>query len=100
MSLFDYIKQIQSQASTDNFIISTNREVPEVVKEILIVRQLESRANEVFTVSHKLLDDLQGSEDLNIIVTEMIKDMKQQHNELFESWCTEIIGYIKDQSLR
>uniref|UniRef100_A0A6P7FU93 Cytoplasmic dynein 2 heavy chain 1 n=1 Tax=Diabrotica virgifera virgifera TaxID=50390 RepID=A0A6P7FU93_DIAVI len=99
VALYDYLKQIQSQTASENFIIATRYDTPEVVKDIIMIRQLESKANEVNKVSQKLLKDLQGYDDLREMITELIKDLKQQHNELFESWSSEIMGYIKNNAL-
>ncbi|XP_074038391.1 dynein cytoplasmic heavy chain beethoven [Leptinotarsa decemlineata] len=99
VSLYDYVKQIQSQAASENPVVSTRYDTPEVVKEITVIRQLEGRANEILKVAQKLLGDLQGYQDLNQVVTELAKDLKQQHNELFEAWSSEIIGSISDNSL-
>lgn len=98
-STYDYIKQIQSQSTSEN-TISTKHGTPEVVKEIIMIRQLEAKANEIKNVSQKLLDDLQGFQNLNRIVIELTKELKDQHNELFEAWSSEVISSINDNTLR
>ncbi|KAG5867051.1 hypothetical protein JTB14_004845 [Gonioctena quinquepunctata] len=99
ISLYDYVKQIQSQAASENPAVSTRYDTPQVVREITIIRQLEARANEIQKVARKLLGDLQGFEDLNQVVGELAKDLKQQHNELFEAWSTEVVGFVNDNTL-
>lgn len=51
-------------------------------------------------ISEKLLNDLSGNSELNQKVTQLLKDIKQQHNELFDSWTSEITAKIKNKSLR
>lgn len=65
-----------------------------------MIRQLEAKANEIKNVSQKLLDDLQGFQNLNRIVIELTKELKDQHNELFEAWSSEVISSINDNTLR
>lgn len=98
-SMYDYIKQIQSQSTSEN-TVTTKHGAPEVVKDIIMIRQLEAKANEIKNVSQKLLEDLQGFQNLNQIVLGLIKELKDQHNELFEAWSSEIISYINDNTLR
>lgn len=99
-SLFDYVKQLQAQESGENVVVSARHGMPEVVKEIAHVRQLEARAAEVADVAGKLLDDLQGYEKLSQVVLELVKDLKHQHNELFESWSRDVVSYIRSNTLR
>lgn len=56
--------------------------------------------NEVKKISDILLNDLKGYVDLNAKVTDLAKDLKQQHQELFDSWTSEITDKIKDSTLR
>ncbi|XP_018579489.1 cytoplasmic dynein 2 heavy chain 1 [Anoplophora glabripennis] len=97
-SMYDYIKQIQTQSTSEN-TISTRHGTPEVIKDIIMIRQLEAKASEIKNVSQKLLEDLQGFQNLNQIVLELIKELKDQHNELFEAWSSEIISFINDNTL-
>ncbi|CAH1183888.1 unnamed protein product, partial [Phaedon cochleariae] len=99
VSLYDYVKQIQTQSASENLQVPTKLDAPQVVREISLVRQLEGRANEVRRVSEKLLSDLQNYGDLSEVVEEMARELKQQHESLFEAWCSEIIGYINDNTL-
>ncbi|KAK9747136.1 Dynein heavy chain, N-terminal region 1 [Popillia japonica] len=62
-------------------------------------KQIESRANEVLKIAKKLLDDLQNYDDLLHTVTELVNNSKQQHNELFESWCSDVAAQIKNKTL-
>ncbi|CAH2008775.1 unnamed protein product [Acanthoscelides obtectus] len=97
--LFDYIKQIQSETISESPVINTRYDIPQIVKEITQVRQLESRAKEVQNVANKLLSDLQSYEDLMPLANETMKDLKQQHNELFETWASDVIEHIKANRL-
>lgn len=51
-------------------------------------------------ISDLLLNDLKGYADLNGKVTDLLKDLKQQHQELFDSWTGEVLDKIKDSTLR
>lgn len=48
----------------------------------------------------KLLSDLPGYEDLQVVVTDLLKDLKHQHSELFDSWTRELTMQINNKSLR
>ena len=63
---------------------------------MIIAKQLEAKANKVLQTSQKLLEDLKGFESLQQMVTELLKDLKQQHAELFDSWTSEISSLIKE----
>lgn len=48
----------------------------------------------------KLLNDLPGYEDLQVVVVDLLKDLKNQHSELFDSWTRELTVQINNKSLR
>ncbi|RZC33069.1 cytoplasmic dynein 2 heavy chain 1 [Asbolus verrucosus] len=97
-SLYDYVRHLQSQNTSEN-TLNTKYDTPQVVAEVIMTKQLEAKANEVLKTSQKLLEDLNGYENLKQMVTELLKDLKQQHTELFESWTSEISSLIKDGTL-
>ncbi|CAG9863949.1 unnamed protein product [Phyllotreta striolata] len=99
-SIHDYLKSIQSEATSENHAINMRYDIPEVVKDIIQLRQLESKVNEVHKVALKILQDLQGYEDLNRRILEISKDLKRQHHELFDSWCADVLIYIKNNTLK
>ncbi|XP_044749353.1 cytoplasmic dynein 2 heavy chain 1 [Coccinella septempunctata] len=97
-SLHDYVRQLQTQTSADmNYLSYT--ETPMIVKELMMTRQLESRAKEVLTTSERLLNDLQEYENLHSTVVELMRELKKQHMELFDSWTSEITRRINDNTL-
>lgn len=98
-ALQDYVKQLQTQTSADMNYLGQS-ETPMIVKELMMTRQLESRAREVQTTSEKLLDDLEEFDNLNSTVVELLKELKKQHMELFDSWTSEITRRINDNTLR
>lgn len=98
--LNDYTKQLSNQLLEENQALSTKYDTPQIVNEITAIRQLESKVVDVQKIVEKLLDDLQGSEELKNTIVELLKSVKQQHTELFESWTSEITAKIKDNSLR
>ncbi|XP_015834463.1 cytoplasmic dynein 2 heavy chain 1 [Tribolium castaneum] len=93
-SLYDYVRHLQSQNTSENHL-NVKYDTPQVVAEVIMTKQLEAKANEVLQTSEKLLQDLNGYENLKQIVSELLKDLKQQHTELFESWTREITSLIK-----
>ncbi|XP_017783105.1 PREDICTED: cytoplasmic dynein 2 heavy chain 1 [Nicrophorus vespilloides] len=96
--LQDYIKNL-SMKMTETPLLSTKYETPQVVAEIIGTRQLESKANHILTITNNLLDDLYGFEELKQYTSDLIRDLKAQNNELFESWTSEIVAQIRDKSL-
>lgn len=98
-NLFDYVKHIQSQINSDN-ITNDRFNTPQIVKDINHARLMENNVAEIQEVAENLLDDLPNYENLKQILGELSKELKQQLVELFESWSSEIISYIKDNSLR
>lgn len=98
-SLYEYLRQLQSKSNSEQFYNLAGSETSQTVKEMMQVKQLENRIKEVDKVSKKILDDLQGYENINQQVTEMLQDLKVQQNDLFQSWVGEIITLIKDKTL-
>jgi hypothetical protein len=97
-SLYDYVRHLQSQNISEN-TLNVRYATPQVVAEVIMTKQLEAKATEVLQTSQKLLEDLNGYESLKQMVTELLKDLKQQHTELFESWTREISSLIKEDIL-
>lgn len=97
-SLYDYVRHLQSQNTTEN-TLNVKNDTPQIVAEVIVTKQLEAKANEVLQTSEKLLHDLNGYENLKQIVSELLKDLKQQHNELFDSWTREVSSLIKKDIL-
>lgn len=50
--------------------------------------------------SEKLLNDLAGYDELHFAITELMKDLKHQHSELFDSWTRELSTQINNKKLR
>ncbi|KAJ3658119.1 hypothetical protein Zmor_009877 [Zophobas morio] len=94
-SLYDYVRHLQSQSSSENTLY-TRYDTPQVVADVIIAKQLEAKDNEVLQTSQKLLEDLKGFESLQQMVTELLKDLKQQNAEVFDSWTSEISSLIKE----
>lgn len=92
-SLNDYLQQLRNE-------IVSKYEVPEIVQEIMSVRQLEAKATDMQNIAEKLLNDLHGYEQFIQKVSEFLKDLKQQHGDLFDSWTAEITSQIESNKLR
>lgn len=58
------------------------------------------QVNEVDKIAQQLLSDLKGYADLGAKIAELLKDLKQQHQELFDSWTSEVMEKISDSTLR
>ncbi|KAK5644080.1 hypothetical protein RI129_007925 [Pyrocoelia pectoralis] len=97
--LKEYLAQLSAQLTADSADSTSKYDTPEVVSEIMKVKQLETKAIEAKTISDKILDDLPGYEDLNQILTQLLKDIKQHHTELFDSWTSEVSQRIKNKTL-
>lgn len=64
------------------------------------IRQLEQRTSDVQKISTKLLNDLPNYENLESILKELVDDLKNQNNNMFESWCNGVVTSIKNEKLR
>lgn len=99
-SLNDYLQLLQNEASSGNAINIPKYEVPHIVQEITAVRQLETKATDMQAVAEKLLNDLQGYDHFMQKISEFLKEIKQQHSDLFDSWTVEITSQIETNKLR
>lgn len=98
-TLYDYVKQLQTTTGQET-AFNTKYETPQIVSEIIMIRQLEAQGGEIQKTSQKILNDLPGYENLKQTVDELLKDLKVQNNELFDSWVREISNLIKDDVLK
>lgn len=100
VALHEYIKQLQSQSAAEVITNPMSQKDSETIKEIMKIRQLEQKAEDVRKISTKLLNDLPNYENFEFMLKEIIDDFKYQNNELFESWCNTILVSIKNNTLR
>lgn len=49
---------------------------------------------------NKLLNDLNGYEDSQVLITDLLKDLKHHHSELLDSWTRQLTLQINNKSLR
>lgn len=99
-ALREYVKTLTMKSIEAPTLFPTRFDTPQFICEISSVRQVETKANEVLRIAKKLLDDLQNYEELLHSATELLNNTKQQHNELFDSWCSDVILQIKNKTLR
>lgn len=99
-SLSEYGTQIQSQSNLETSKIVTRQETSETIKEILFIRQLEGKANEVVFVLDKLLNDLDGYQSIKDFIQGVVNDLKSQHSELFNGWSSDVVAHINSSKLR
>ncbi|KAK4887690.1 hypothetical protein RN001_003961 [Aquatica leii] len=97
--LKDHLNQLHDQLSAEVSSGLIKYDTPEVINEILKVKQLESKASEVKNISEKILNDLEGFDELTLVIMQLLKDIKQQHTELFDSWVNGVMLKIKDKTL-
>ncbi|CAG9772440.1 unnamed protein product [Ceutorhynchus assimilis] len=98
-SLNEYVAQIQSQSNLETSKIITRQETSETIKELIFIRQLEAKANEVLFVLEKLLQDLDGYNGVKEFVLGVVTDLKAQHSELFDAWSSDVVADIKNNKL-
>ncbi|KAK9876588.1 hypothetical protein WA026_013968 [Henosepilachna vigintioctopunctata] len=98
-ALYDYVTQLKTQTSADVTYYAARADTPMIIKELMLTRQLESRAKEVQVAATQFLNDLPDFENLSSMVAELLKDLKKQHTELFDSWTSEISSRINNNSL-
>ncbi|XP_076274081.1 dynein cytoplasmic heavy chain beethoven isoform X2 [Rhynchophorus ferrugineus] len=98
-SLHDYVSQIQSQINSGSSGISSKQDTSDIVREVIYLRQLDARVDEVISVIKTLLDDLEGFTAIFDYTTGVSNDIKTQTMELFESWCSDAVTDINGRSL-
>lgn len=98
--LNDYLQQLQNEASSGNVTNIPKYEVSQIVQEITAVRQLETKGTDMEGIAEKLLNDLQGYDQFIQKISEFLKEIKQQHGDLFDSWTVEITSQIESNKLR
>lgn len=100
IALGEYIKQLHSQSTQEIITIPICQEASETIKELMKMRLMEKRIEDVQEISTKLLDDLSNYENFAYLIKETATDLKHQNTELFESWCNSVIISIKNEALR
>lgn len=96
-SLNDYLQVLQNGSSSDNI---PNYEVSPIVEEIIAAQQLEAKVMDMKHLAEELLNDLHGYEEFKQKVSGFLKEIKQQHSDLFDSWTAEITAQIENNKLR
>lgn len=99
-ALQDYMKELQSQSTQELITIPVCQETSDVIKEIMRIRLMQQRTDDVQKIASKLLDDLPNYENFEFVLKETINDLRHQNTELFESWCNSVIMAIKNETLR
>lgn len=98
--LKEYLRELQSHSIPEIVAVPMCQELSEVIKEIMKIRQLEKRAEDVQKTTTKLLDDLSNYENFEYTLKELINDLKHQNGKLFENWCDDVLVSIKNGRLR
>lgn len=100
IALNEYIGELQSQSVPDVITVPRSQQNTEFINELMKIRQLEQRTADVRKISTKLLDDLPNYDNLESMLKELIDDLKNQNNKLFESWSNGITTSIRNEKLR
>ncbi|XP_060532310.1 cytoplasmic dynein 2 heavy chain 1 isoform X2 [Cylas formicarius] len=98
-NLQEYIRQIQSQSHSERSQLVTRQETTSIIKDIILIRQLKSKANEVYAVGEQILSELPDYAKVRDMLDEVVHDLKQQQNELFDSWSTRVTCDINNETL-
>lgn len=96
----EYFKALQTHSIPEIIAVPMCQQLSEVIKEIMKIRQLEKRAEDVQKTASKLLDDLSNYENFEYMLKELIDDLKHQNGKLFENWCDDVLISIKNGKLR
>lgn len=99
-SLNEYLQLLENKIALGNTSNIPKYEVPPIVQEIIAVRQIEAKVTDMRNIAEKILDDLHGYEQFMQKSSEFLKDIKQQHSDLFDSWTTDITSQIESNKLR
>lgn len=57
------------------------------------------QGNEIQRICENLLNDLQGHDEIVQANNEFLKDVKQQHTDLFDSWTSDVTAQIRSKKL-
>ncbi|XP_063237932.1 cytoplasmic dynein 2 heavy chain 1 [Bacillus rossius redtenbacheri] len=74
-------------------------DMPEIIGTIYWVRQLECQVADIESTSSKLLDDLPGHKELQVVAGDLLRDLKEFHSDQFDSWTREIGMAIHNKKL-
>ncbi|KAK7489861.1 hypothetical protein BaRGS_00018883, partial [Batillaria attramentaria] len=76
--------------------VPKGKNLPEVVNNIVYVRQLEAKIDETLVIAEALLGDLSGFEKFRKDTTELKDELQNWRREQFDEWSREIQALIDD----
>ncbi|XP_033632471.1 cytoplasmic dynein 2 heavy chain 1-like isoform X2 [Asterias rubens] len=74
----------------------TGKNLPEVVNNIVWVRQLEAKVEETSSVAEALLNDLSGFNHFRRSAADLVDELRNWRQDQFDSWSREIQADIED----
>lgn len=97
--LEDYLKSMKSDfrvKSQDSSQLPKGKNLPEVVNNIVWVRQLASKVKELLKASTELLSSLQKFENFKHIAQKLLENMRIYEDDQFQGWCEEMKSSLND----
>ncbi|XP_018422828.1 PREDICTED: cytoplasmic dynein 2 heavy chain 1 [Nanorana parkeri] len=101
--LLDYIKDIQSDFETrchgspgESSGPLSGKNLPEVVNNIVWVRQLQLKVEDSMKIAEALLSDLSGYQSFHRKAAELLEQFKEYEQEQFSDWSREIQAGLSD----
>ncbi|XP_068122972.1 cytoplasmic dynein 2 heavy chain 1 isoform X2 [Hyperolius riggenbachi] len=101
--LLDYIKDIQTDFESrchgspgDSSGPLSGKNLPEVVNNIVWVRQLQLKVEDSMKIAESLLSDLSGFQSLHKKAADLLEQFKEYEQEQFTDWSREILSGLSD----
>ncbi|XP_022103094.1 cytoplasmic dynein 2 heavy chain 1-like isoform X1 [Acanthaster planci] len=93
-----YLKTIKDDFNTRITDTSppTGKNLPEVVNNIVWVRQLEAKVEETSSVAEALLKDLSGFSRFRRSAGDLVDELRNWRQEQFDNWSREMLAAIED----
>ncbi|XP_071452948.1 cytoplasmic dynein 2 heavy chain 1 [Hetaerina americana] len=105
VSLMDYVNSVEIELRKSETHHSSSAaplslpHMPRVVSSIYWARQLEAKVVDVDATSSKILSDLNGYRDLQVKVSEVLKDLREYSQNQFDEWVQDIMYEMQQKVL-
>ncbi|KAG1684369.1 Cytoplasmic dynein 2 heavy chain 1 [Nymphon striatum] len=100
--LKNYVKTVSRQfnsQSSDSSTVPNLPNTPETMSQIMWIRQLQAKLDDVKKVANILLDDLDGYKPVITEIQYLSDEFTEHHSNQFDNWCQDIHSQLKDGSL-
>ncbi|XP_046395709.1 cytoplasmic dynein 2 heavy chain 1 [Ischnura elegans] len=102
-ALMDYITNVEAELRRSESQSSGAQlalpHMPQIVSNIYWARQLEAKVVDVESTSSKILTDLKGYKDLLAKASEVLKELREYSQNLFDEWVRDITYEMQQKTL-